>query len=70
MEGKCAPGKPIEDIFPGEEGERIRAICRKIAMEGGRDAIDNVAISTSGMTKRYNVRMFQTDPGEVAVLYL
>ena len=68
--GRCTPGKPFLDIFPGEEGERIHAICKKIAMEGGRDAVDNVLLSPDSGKKRYNIRMFQTDPGEAAVLYL
>lgn len=68
--GRCAPGRPIEEMFPDNEGQQICTICRKIAMEGGRDSVDNVPLSTDGCVKRYNIRMFQTDPGEVAVLYV
>lgn len=68
--GRCAQGRPIEEVFPDNEGQQICTICRKIAMEGGRDSVDNVPLSTDGCVKRYNIRMFQTDPGEVAVLYV
>ncbi len=70
ISGRCAPGRPIEEVFQDEEGQQICTICRKIAMEGGRDSMDNVTLFADGGVKRYNIRMFQTDPGEVAVLYV
>jgi CheY-like chemotaxis protein len=67
---RCSPGRPIEDVFPGEEGQRICAVSKKVAMEGGKDSIDNLEISLDGSKRHYNVRIFQTYPGEVALIYL
>ncbi|HOL41686.1 MAG TPA: response regulator [Methanospirillum sp.] len=67
--GRCAPGRSLEEVFPDDDG-KIAAICRKIAMEGGRDCMDNVGLPVDGSIKRYNIRMFQIDPGEVALLYV
>jgi len=70
ISGRCVPGRPIEEVFHDDESQKVCTICRKIAMEGGRDCMDDVNLLVNGSPRRYNIRMFQTGPGEVALLYV
>jgi PAS domain-containing protein len=70
IRGRCIPGKTIDEIFSDDYAQRITVISKKIAMEGGRDRIDNVCLHGDGSGARHTLMIFQIDPGEIALLYV
>lgn len=62
-----SPGKKIEEIFPGTDTRDIPAECRRIAIQGGQQKIEQVELADK---RYYDLSLFQIEPGEVAIVFM
>ena len=62
-------GLSVEEAFPGLAGGEMAARCAQLAAQGGVWHDDQVIYQHGGLKRYFEVRAFQSEPGQVAVLF-
>ncbi|MFH1034408.1 MAG: ATP-binding protein [Pseudomonadota bacterium] len=69
LEHRQLLGLNVEEAFPGLAGGEMPRRCRQLALEGGAWHDDQATYEHGPVKRFFEMRAFQTEPGQVAVLF-